>query len=107
MRPEDQARLIDHMVRLGRLTAVEKLAHFLLEMQRRTAAPDAAGPRGFRLPLTQEAIGDALGLSVVHVNRVLRQLRLDNLIAMREGLVWILEPEKLTALAVLELPPGA
>jgi CRP-like cAMP-binding protein len=107
MRREDQARMLDHMVRLGRLTAAEKLAHFLLEMQRRTVAPDAAGPRGFRLPLTQEAIGDALGLSVVHVNRVLRQLRVDGLIAMREGLVWIPEPEKLAALAVLEQLKGA
>jgi CRP-like cAMP-binding protein len=107
MRREDRTRMLDHMVRLGRLTAVEKLAHFLLEMQRRTVPPDAASPRGFRLPLTQEAIGDALGLSVVHVNRVLRQLRLDGLIATREGLVWVLEPDKLAALAVLELPKGA
>ena len=110
MRREDEARLLDHMVRLGRLTAMEKVAHSFLEMERRTAAPDtpgAPGPRGFRLPLTQEAIGDALGLSVVHVNRVLRQLRGEKLIALREGQACILEPEKLTALAVLDLPKGA
>jgi CRP-like cAMP-binding protein len=110
MRSEDQARMLDNMMRLGRLTAVEKLAHFLLEMRRRTAAPDAgpsAGPRGFRLPLTQATIGDALGLSVVHVNRVLHQLRADNLIAIREGLAWVLEPEKLAALAMLEPRNGA
>jgi CRP-like cAMP-binding protein len=102
MRREDQARMFDHMVRLGRLTAPEKVAHFLLEMDRRTVTPGGPPSRGFRLPLTQEAIGDTLGLSVVHVNRVLRQLRADKLIALREGLAWVLEPEKLAALAVLE-----
>ncbi len=102
VRREDQARMFDHMVRLGRLTAPEKVAHFLLEMERRTAAPDGPPSRGFRLPLTQQAIGDALGLSVVHVNRVLRQLRASKLIALREGLAWVLEREKLAALAVLE-----
>jgi CRP-like cAMP-binding protein len=102
MRREDHARIMDHMVRLGRLTAVEKLAHFFLEMERRTAWPDAARGRGFRFPLTQQLIGDALGLSVVHVSRVLSQLRAEKLIAIREGLAWVLEPEKLAALAVLE-----
>jgi CRP-like cAMP-binding protein len=102
MRRQDHARLLDHMMRLGRLTAVEKIAHFLLEMERRVGGAEAGGGRGFRLPLTQEAIGDALGLSIVHVNRVLRQLRAEKLISIHGGLAWVLAPEKLAALAVLE-----
>lgn len=107
MRREDHARLLDHMMRLGRLTAIEKVAHFLLEMERRVGGPETANGRGFRLPLTQEAIGDALGLSIVHVNRVLRQLRAEKLIALRSGLAWVLDPEKLAALAMLEPLVGA
>jgi hypothetical protein len=47
-------------------------------------------------------IGDALGLSIVHVNRVLRQLRDAKLATLRRGMAWVLDPAALAALAVLE-----
>ncbi len=43
----------------------------------------------FDLPLTQEEIADALGLTSVHVNRVLRRLRSEDLISFRQGLLTI------------------
>jgi len=103
---EDEARLMESMVRLGRLTALEKVSHFLLEMERRTST----GPgelKGFRLPLTQQTIGDALGLSIVHVNRVLRHLRGESLVSLQGGFVRILDPLRLAALAALEPPERA
>ena len=50
-----------------------------------------------RLPLTQADLADALGLSVVHVNRVLQRLRGDGLISMTKGLLLVLDPEGLKA----------
>ncbi len=44
------------------------------------------------MPLTQETLADALGLSVVHVNRVLQQLRRDRLIDLHAGRASLLEP---------------
>jgi CRP-like cAMP-binding protein len=95
---EEDARRFEHMVRLGRLTAHEKVAHFILEMQRRSGAGEASS---FPLPLTQEAISDALGVSVVHLNRVLRQLRTANLVKLRGGVAIVGDPKALAAATVL------
>jgi DNA-binding transcriptional regulator LsrR (DeoR family) len=54
------------------------------------------------MPLTQELIGDALGLSVPHVNRTLRQLRDDELVSIEEHMVIIKDVEALSALADFE-----
>jgi CRP-like cAMP-binding protein len=94
---EEDARRLDHMVRLGRLTAYEKTAHFILEMQRRTGG----GAPNFPLPLTQETIGDALGISVVHLNRVLRQLRDENVVDLRSGVARVHDAKALAAAAIL------
>jgi DNA-binding transcriptional regulator LsrR (DeoR family) len=54
------------------------------------------------MPLTQELIGDALGLSVPHVNRTLRQLREENLVAIEGQKVVIKDVEALSRLADFE-----
>jgi CRP-like cAMP-binding protein len=64
----------EHLIDVGRRTALER-AHFLLEVLTRLQAIGLADERSYRMPLTQELIGDALGLSVPHVNRTLRRLR--------------------------------
>jgi CRP-like cAMP-binding protein len=101
MEHEEDARRLEHMVRLGRLTAHEKVAHFILEMQRRSGAREASS---FPLPLTQETISDALGVSVVHLNRVLRQLRAADLVTLRGGVALVGDAKALAAAAVLALP---
>src|SRR5262249_34394101 len=65
----DDQMLLDHMVRLGQQTAYERVAHFLLELQRRLRIAGLGDAQRFPLPLTQEVLADALGLSIVHVNR--------------------------------------
>jgi CRP-like cAMP-binding protein len=104
MLAHEEIRRLDHMVRLGRLTAYEKAAHFMLEMQHRSGAAEAA--RSFPLPLTQETMADALGLSVVHLNRVLRQLRATNLVQVRGGVATVHDAKALAAAAVLSLHGG-
>jgi len=94
----DDALLLDHAVRLGRLTAFERVAHFLLELQQRLEVAGLGDRQRFPLPLTQEMLADALGLSIVHVNRTLQQLRRAALIELRSGVAILLEPDALAQL---------
>ena len=76
----------DALTDIGRRTAREAVAHFLLRMERRIArgaVPDAGGTLPF--PLNQEHIGDALGLTSVHVCRTLSKLRHDGLVETGRG----------------------
>jgi CRP-like cAMP-binding protein len=95
----EEAQLLDHVTRLGRQTAYERVAHLLLELHGRlTTAGLATGP-SFPMPLTQETLADALGLSVVHVNRILQQLRREKLVELRAGRAVLLHPELLAQIA--------
>jgi CRP-like cAMP-binding protein len=95
----DDALLLDHAVRLGRLTAFERVAHFLLELQQRLEIAGLGDRQRFPLPLTQEILADALGLSIVHVNRTLQQLRRSGLIELRSGVAILLQPEPLAKIS--------
>jgi CRP-like cAMP-binding protein len=95
----EQARLLDQVVSLGRRTAVERVAHLLLELRERLAAIGLAGPNGFPCPLTQEVIADLMGLSTVHVNRTLQQLRRENLLVLRSGRAELPDLRGLVAIA--------
>lgn len=69
------------LLNVGQRTAYERAAHLFCEMRCRLAAVDLAPGDAFDFPLTQTELGDTLGLSAVHVNRVLQELRRDGLIA--------------------------
>jgi CRP-like cAMP-binding protein len=71
----DEAMVVEHLVGIGRRDADARMAHFLLELGSRLALVGMGSKEGYDCPLTQYHLADALGLSAVHVNRVLRQLR--------------------------------
>lgn len=96
---KEEAYLIQQIVRLGRQSAYERMAHLLLEFQHRLARADPVERDGFHLPLSQEILADAVGLSVVHTNRILQQLRRDNLIETRGSWVRLCDPHALAVLA--------
>ncbi|MCF8467022.1 MAG: Crp/Fnr family transcriptional regulator [Sneathiella sp.] len=81
-RAREHAILTEHIVRLGRRNAYERLGHLLLELLHRLQLVDKAGQSDYFLPLTQEVLADTLGLSIVHVNRTLRKLRNDHMIEL-------------------------
>ena len=83
----DEAMVVEHLVDVGRRNAAERMAHFLLELGARAALVGMGSKAGFACPLTQYLLADALGLSAVHVNRVLRQLREDGMVTFRDGFV--------------------
>lgn len=93
----EEAQLAEQVMRLGRRTAVERIGHWLLDVQSRLSAAGLGegADDSFAMPLTQETLGDVLGLSLVHVNRIIQQLRRERLIDLRNGYVSILEPERL------------
>jgi CRP-like cAMP-binding protein len=95
----DEAMLLDHIVRLGRNTAYERMAHLILDLHERLDVVGLVEDNGFALPLTQEVLADALGLSVVHVNRTLQNLRRDGLIEMGHGRIKLLDPASLAAVS--------
>lgn len=92
-----EARLVRHVVRLGRLSAYERTADLLLDLHDRQVRAGLTDGRGMRLPLTQEMLADHLGLSVVHMNRTLQHLRREGLIDYRGSRMLIPEPAELEA----------
>lgn len=68
------------MLGMGRRSAYVRVAHLLCELDARLTDARMAGPDGCPFPLTQSDLADLVGLSVVHTNRVLQQLRRDGLI---------------------------
>ena len=95
----DDSRILDHMVRLARQTAYERVAHLLLELYERLAAVGLGGPQRFPLPLTQEMLSDALGLSIVHIKRTLQQMRREGLVEWRAGMATLLKRDLMVEIA--------
>ncbi len=98
----EQAMLAEHLVSLGRRSAYERLAHLLLELLNRLQLVGMAGEASYALPLTQEILADALGLSIVHVNRTLRKLRERGLVETRDRKVVIRNVDRLADEALFE-----
>jgi CRP-like cAMP-binding protein len=76
----DVAILRQWIINNGRRTAVQAIAHLLCELHARMTMAGQVTEATFSLPLTQEELADATGMTVVHMNRVLQQLRSAGLI---------------------------
>lgn len=89
--------LTDRLAMLGRTSAKARVGGLLLDMRNRLRATNKGMGDTFPLGLTQEQIGDATGLTSVHVNRMLRQLEDEGLIARAGGRVTIRDEATLVA----------
>jgi CRP-like cAMP-binding protein len=98
----DEAITVEHLASIGRRTAKERTAHFFLELCDRLRLVGLASATEFECPLNQYILSDALGLSAIHVNRVLRELREAELLTFQEHRVTIHDRVKLMALAGYE-----
>lgn len=79
----DEAMVVEHLVSVGRRSAVERTAHFFVELSERLRLVGLVSDDTFNYPLNQYVLADALGLSAIHVNRVLRVLRELNLVTVK------------------------
>ena len=96
---KDQAVLRAWVVNVGRRDAYTRVAHQICELHARIKALGLADDAKLDLPLTQEQLGDALGLTSVHVNRVLKRLRDEGLMKLHNRNLTLLDIERLRAAA--------
>jgi CRP-like cAMP-binding protein len=96
----DRCLAYDHLSSVGRQSARERVAHLLLELfiRYRMRWPGHRSEE-MQLPLTQEHIGNATGLTGIHVNRVLRELRKDGILEFHYRRLRILNPDRLIDVA--------
>lgn len=89
----------DRLAAVGRTSAKARVAALLLHLRDRIRQNDPTTGQSFAPGVTQEEMGDATGLTAVHVNRMLRQLEEEELIARRNGQITLLEESKLVRLS--------
>ena len=95
----EEAMVVEHLVNVGRRSALERTAHFFMEFAERLSLVGLATEAEFECPLSQFVLADALGLTAIHVNRVLRQLRDQDLLTLRKGRARIHDLNRLRKLA--------
>jgi CRP-like cAMP-binding protein len=101
----EEMMLDDHLLSVGRRTAIERVAYLLLQLYRRARDVKLVEGDSLKLPLTQLHVADTLGMSLVHTNKTLRRLYERSLIHWRGRTLSILDQESLAELARYE--PGA
>ena len=99
------AQLIDEgimrswIVTMRRRSSIERVAHLVCELYLRARNIGLTAGDEFAMPLSQLVLADALGMTAVHINRVLKELRLAGAMALQRGSVTIMNPVKLVQIA--------
>jgi CRP-like cAMP-binding protein len=99
------AQLVDEgimrawIVSMGRRSSIERVAHLICELYLRALGIGLAKDDDFALPLSQLVLADALGMTAVHINRVLKELRLAGAMSIKRRSVTILDTAKLVEIA--------
>ena len=95
----DQGTLREWLVNMSRRPADRRMAHLLCELLVRLQAVGLATDNSFVLQLTQRQLADTLAMTGVHLNRIVRQLRVEGLIALKGHTVTIPDVERLKSFA--------
>ena len=99
----DAAIFRQWIVNVGQRPADSRLAHLVLEVRHRLDVVGRAARDTFEMPLTQEQIAEALGITPVHANRIVRQLREATIVDISRGRVAVLNEAKLAQLAQFDV----
>lgn len=103
MHARDTSLQQNHLVGVGQKTAEERIAHLCMELFYRVRAiRDDSVSQNIELPLTQEDIGDYVGLTQIHVNRTLKVLREQGLMEIKNKRLYILNENKLKELSLFD-----
>lgn len=95
----DEGTLRAWIVSLGRRNSIERAAHLLLELYVRGIRTGVASGSTVELPLSQVVLADALGMTPVHVNRILQELRQTGAVELQRRVLRILDAATLTRLS--------
>ncbi|MBX9466057.1 MAG: Crp/Fnr family transcriptional regulator [Aquamicrobium sp.] len=93
------AIMCEHMINLGRRSVLGRTSHMMLELGVRVTGKKPREIKQYACPLTQNDLADAVGLTPIHLNRKLRELREDGLVSFRQGNVELLDVDRLIELA--------
>lgn len=96
--------LREWILNIGQRSAYERIAHLLCELYFRQRSVGLGNDGVVALPLTQADLGEATGMSNVHVNRTLQQLRGDGLIELRNNMLKVPDIDRLVGTAMFS--PG-
>lgn len=97
--------LDEHLLSVGRRTAMERLAYLLLVVFQRAEEVGLTKGNTIALPFTQQHVADMLGMSLVHTNKTLRRLTATQTIRWKERRFEMLDREALARLASYEPQP--
>jgi CRP-like cAMP-binding protein len=95
----DAAIFREWICNIGQRDATSRVAHLVLELYTRLKAIGRTDGMSFNFPFTQTLLAEAVGTSVVHMNRVIQDLRGQNLLEMERGRISILDDAKLRQIA--------
>lgn len=95
----DAAMFRDWIVNVGQRPAASRLAHIVVELRARLKVIGRGEGKRIDIPLTQEQIGEAMGITPIHANRIIKQLREEGVVEFHRGHVTILDASKLAELA--------
>jgi CRP-like cAMP-binding protein len=98
-RHREEEYLLHQIIRLGRLSAYERIVDWILETGDRLALAGLNAEDKFALPVTQETMADMLGLTSVHVNRMLQSMWREGLLRVQGGMVTILNRARCVQIA--------
>ena len=95
----DEGTLRAWIVSMGRRSSIERVAHLMCELYLRTLAANGIPEGEVALPISQIVFADALGMTPVHINRILRELREAGAMAFSRGSLRVIDPIKLVQIA--------
>src|SRR3954464_14770822 len=90
----DAAIFREWIVNVGQRSGLNRLAHLVMELRERLRVIDRVSGPEFDLPLTQEQLGEAMGITSIHVNRILKQLHDLGVMKFQRGRITILDEAK-------------
>jgi len=95
----DEGTMRAWITSMGRRTSIERVAHLMCELYLRARSIGLTAETQLELPLSQLLLADSLGMTPVHLNRVLKQLRLRGAMTLKRGSLVIADPLMLTEIA--------
>ena len=95
----DAAMFREWIVNVGQRPAPARLAHVMMELRERLRVIGRVDGSSFEMPMTQEEIGEALGITGVHANRVIRQLREEGIVDLHRGRATVLNEARFLELS--------
>jgi len=95
----DEGTMRAWITSMGRRTSIERVAHLICELYLRSRDTSIAGGTSLSLPLSQVLLADALGMTSVHINRVLKELRVAGAMTLHRGSLEVSDAAKLVRIA--------